>query len=199
MTDAVTRRVGLLGGTFDPVHLGHLVVAEHLRVGLQLDEVRLLVAGAPWMKDRVSPADVRVAMAQAAVEGVEGLVVDDRECRRNGPTFTADTLEALHEESPETEWFFCIGADAAAGLHHWQRYARVLELATVVVVDRPGVEGHPAAAVFDRLQHLAVPALDISSSDIRARVANGEATRFLVPLSVHRQIERSGLYRAAHG
>lgn len=193
------RRVGLLGGTFDPVHLGHLVVAEHLRVAFDLDEVRLLVAGAPWMKAPATDAALRVAMARAAVEGVDGIVVDDRECRRDGPTFTADTLEDLSSSEPDVDWVFCLGSDAAAGLPRWERVDRVFELATIVVVPRPGAEAAVPSEVVGRVETLAVPVLDISSSDIRARVAAGRATRFLVPLSVHRQILAHGLYGAAHG
>lgn len=193
------RRVGLLGGTFDPVHLGHLVVAEHLRVAFDLAEVRLLVAGAPWMKGEVTDADVRLDLARAAVDDVEGIVVDDRECRRDGPTYTVDTLTELHLEEPGTQWFFVLGADAAAQLHRWERIDEVLELATVVVVDRPGQHAPLHPSVADRVARLEVPGLDISSTDIRRRVAQQQATRFLVPLSVHRQIVERGLYVAAHG
>jgi nicotinate-nucleotide adenylyltransferase len=193
------RRVGLVGGTFDPVHLGHLVVAEHLLVGRALDEVRLLVAGAPWMKGAVTDAVARVALAQAAVAGLDGLVVDDRECRRDGPTYTADTLAELHEQEPDTQWVFCLGADAAASLHLWSRVQEVLSLAEVVVVARPG---HPLVldpSVADRVTKLEVPALAISSTDIRRRVVAGEAVRFLVPPSVHHQIQQRRLYLADHG
>ncbi len=197
---AAARRVGLLGGTFDPVHLAHLVVAEHLLVGRGLDEVRLLVAGDPWMKDRdITPATVRVELAKLAVEGLDGIEVDDRETRRTGPTFTADTLAELHHEEPGTTFEFCLGTDAANNLHRWERHDDVLALATVVVVARPGSDLHPDAAVAGRLVHLSVPALEISSTELRRRYRQGEATRFLVPPSVHRRIGDLGLYGAEHG
>lgn len=204
MTDP-TRRVGLLGGTFDPIHLGHLVVAEHLLVQRGLDEVRLLVAGNPWMKDRtVTEASVRVELARLAVEDVEGIEVDDHEATRDavGPgraTYTADTLADLSAREPGVAWEFCVGADAANDLHRWSRVEQVLALATVVVVDRPGSVLAPDAAVVDRLVHLPVPALDISSTALRRRYASGGATRFLVPPSVHHRILQLGLYRDGHG
>src|SRR5680860_591488 len=115
----MSRRVGLLGGTFDPPHLGHLVVAECARVELGLDEVRLLVAGDPWMKQATLPPEARVAMARAAVADDPHLSVDDREARRHGPTYTADTLAELRAEEPDTELWFVLGEDAAAGLARW--------------------------------------------------------------------------------
>ena len=189
------RRVGLLGGTFDPIHVGHLVVAEHLLVELGLDEVRLLVAGAPWMKGQVTDAEYRLAMAQAAVAGIDGIVVDGRECRRGGPTYTADTLDELTAEEPDTDWFFCLGADAAANLHRWERASDAMAMASFVIVNRPGT---PWSDV-DEPDHgriLKVPAMEISSTDIRERYAQERATRFLVPPSVHHQIVERGLYRA---
>lgn len=194
------RRVGLLGGTFDPVHLGHLVVAEHLLVAMDCDEVRLLVAGAPWMKGEVTDAAIRVELARLAVDGIDGIVVDDRETRRDGPTYTADTLAELHAEEPDTEWLFCLGADAASRLHRWERVDEALRLATFVVVERP--DATPAAvdpSLADRLRDLQVPSLQISSTDLRARFRDGRPTRFLVPPSVQRRIVERGLYGAAHG
>ncbi len=196
----MSRRIGLLGGTFDPVHIGHLVVAEHLLVGRGLDEVRLLVAGDPWMKDReVTDASTRVGLARLAVDGLDGIEVDDRETRRPGATYTADTLADLLAEEPDTAFEFCVGADAANNLHRWERHAEVLDLATVVVVARPGSPLRVDPSVAQRLVRLDVPAIEVSSTDLRRRYATGQATRFLVPPSAHRRIEELGLYRAGHG
>ncbi len=110
------RRVGLLGGTFDPIHVGHLVIGEWVRDRLGLEELRLLVAGDPWMKQQESPASHRVAMARAAVAANPAITVDDRETHRDGPTYTAETLAQLHDEEPDVDWTFLLGADAASHL-----------------------------------------------------------------------------------
>ncbi|MEX0831947.1 MAG: nicotinate-nucleotide adenylyltransferase [Nitriliruptoraceae bacterium] len=188
------KRVGLLGGSFDPPHLGHLIVAECARVELQLDEVRLLVAGDPWMKRTVAPAAARVALTHHAVADSDGLVCDDREVSRDGPTYTVDTLEELTTSSPDTEWFFIVGDDAAADLERWHRHEDLLSLATFVVVRRNGaLASGPAAA----MQGLDVPPIGISSSDVRRRYADGRATRHLVPLAVDDEIRRRDLYGAS--
>lgn len=190
--------MGLLGGTFDPPHVAHLVVAECARVGLELDEVRLLIAGMPWMKDKVAAADHRIAMTCLAVAGDPHLVVDAREADRDGPTYTADTLEALEAEQPGTEWHFILGADAATRLMEWNRVRVALELATFVVVTRPGYD-LPELPDDIRVRHLEVPGMEVSSSEIRRRVRAGAATRYLVPPEVHRYISEHGLYGGDHG
>lgn len=194
---AVSRRRGLLGGTFDPPHLGHLVVAECARVALQLDQVRLLVAGEPWMKGAaVSPAADRLALAEAAVADHPDLVVDARETRRDGPTYTADTLAELVAEEPDTDWYFLLGEDAAAQLPRWERIEDAFALATFVVVTRPAHPPPPASALPERVVHLEVPQLEVSSTQLRDRFAAGEATRYLVPDAVDRCIRERGLYGA---
>jgi nicotinate-nucleotide adenylyltransferase len=195
----MSRRVGLLGGTFDPPHLGHLVVAECARVELGLDEVRLLVAGDPWMKEHTTPADVRVRLAEASVADDPHLRVDDRETRRDGPTFTADTLEELVQEEPETRWFFLIGADAASAFDRWQRVEAAFALATFVVVPRPGNDVEVPAPFADRVERLDVPLVDLSSSDLRARYRSGRATRYLVPDAVDAVVRARSLYGGEDG
>ena len=188
------KRVGLLGGSFDPLHMGHLIVAECARVELELDEVRLLVAGDPWMKRTVAPAAARVALTHLAVADSDGLVCDDREVARDGPTYTVDTLEELAAVSPETAWFFIVGDDAAADLERWHRHEELLRLATFVVVGRHRERmSGPAAA----MQEIHVPSIGISSSDVRQRYADGRATRYLVPPAVDDEIRRRGLYGVA--
>ncbi len=190
------RRIGLVGGTFDPPHLGHLVVAECALVELGLDEVRLLVAGEPWMKSVVSSAADRVALVEAAVADVPGLVVDAREVGRPGPTYTADTLAELRDEDPSAEYFFVLGEDAAAALPAWERIADAFALATFVVVTRPGNAPPDAALLPGPFVHLEIPQLYVSSTDLRERFARGGATRWLVPPSVDAEVRRRGLYGA---
>jgi nicotinate-nucleotide adenylyltransferase len=193
------RRIGLLGGTFDPPHVGHLVVAECAYVELGLEQVRLLVAGDPWMKRTVSAAEDRVALVRAAVEDVPHLTVDDREVARGGPTFTADTLAELGEEEPDVEWVFLLGADAASHLHEWERGEEALDAARFVVVTRPGHELELDLPLAGHLEHLAVPRLDVSSTGLRERYRQGRATRFQVPPVVDDLVRRRGLYRPAAG
>ncbi len=188
------RRVGLLGGTFDPPHLGHLVVAECARVELGLDEVRLLVAGDPYQKSTTSSPAERVAMTRAAVAGDDHLTVDARELARSGPTYTADTLQALTAEEPGTAWFFVLGEDAAAGLATWHRIEEAFALATFVVVTRPGDAAPDVAVLPSSPVHLEIPQLEVSSTQLRQRYAAGLATRYLVPLAVDAHIRAAGLY-----
>lgn len=184
------RRIGVLGGTFDPPHIGHLVVAECARVELHLDEVRLVPTGDPWMKSTVASAEQRLAMTRAAVGADPFLAVDDREVRRGGPTYTVDTLSELTREEPSARLLFLVGADAAADLGEWDRIEEAERLATFVCVTRPG------AAVVGRagLTHLEIPAIDVSSTDLRRRVAGGRAVRYLTPPAVEAYIRANALY-----
>ncbi len=195
----MTRRVGLLGGTFDPPHLGHLVVAECARVELALDEVRLLVTGDPWMKSTTSAPDERVAMARAAVADDPHLGVDDREVRREGPTYTADTLGELRAEEPDVDWWFVLGEDAANGLSRWERVGEAFALARFVVVTRPGHAAPDASELPDDVVHLEVPHLEVSSTELRTRFREGKATRYLVPIAVDAHVRDRGLYGATRG
>jgi nicotinate-nucleotide adenylyltransferase len=190
------RRIGLVGGTFDPPHLGHLVVAECALVELGLDEVRLLVAGQPWMKAAVSDAADRAALVEAAVADAPGLVCDAREVGRPGPTYTADTLAELRAEDPDAEYFFVLGEDAATALPEWERIADAFALATFVVVTRPGNEPPDESVLPGPIIHLEIPQLYVSSTDLRDRFARGGATRWLVPPSVDAEVRRRGLYGA---
>lgn len=187
-------RIGLLGGTFDPPHLGHLVAAQAALEELALDEVRLLVAGDPWQKRGTSPAVVRLELARLAVEDNDELVVDDRECRRAGPTYTADTLAALRDERPDDELVFLLGADAASRLPTWHRIDEALALARFVAVTRPGYEVPDLPADVDLLE---VPPLDVSSTQLRALAGRGRSLRYLTPEPVRRRVGEYGLYGPA--
>ena len=141
------ERLGIFGGTFDPPHVGHLVTAVNVRHELGLDRVLLVVSNVPWQKvgtREISPAEARLAMVEAAVADVEGLEASRIELDAGGPSYTADTLATLLAEDPGRELFVILGADAAAGLLTWERCEEVRDLATIVVVERPGAP--PAAA-----------------------------------------------------
>ncbi len=190
-------RIGVFGGTFDPPHLGHVSTALEVQHALELDIVMLVVAGDPWQKTaetEITPAETRLAMTRAAVEGLEGLEVSAIEIERRGPSYMADTLEILRDLT-HASWFLIVGSDAAAGLDTWHRPDDVARLATTVVVDRGGREGGRPPAGWDH-EVVEVPALEISSSDIRRRVAAGEPIRGLVPQIIADRIEMQGLYRS---
>jgi nicotinate-nucleotide adenylyltransferase len=192
-------RIGVFGGTFDPPHLGHIATALELQHALELDIVMLVVAGDPWQKtaeSEITPAETRLAMTRAAVDGLDGLEVSAIEIERRGPSYTADTLEILRDLTAAS-WFLIVGSDAAAGLDTWHRPDDVARLATTVVVDRGGREGGRPPEGWEH-QVVDVPALEISSSDIRRRVAAGEPIRGLVPGVIADRIEMQGLYRG-HG
>lgn len=189
-------RLGVLGGTFDPPHVGHLVTAVTVRHALGLDRVLLMVANHPWHKAQpgaVTPALERLAMVRAAVHGVPGIEASDLEVRRGGDSFTADTLEELAELDPTGERFVILGADAAAGLAGWSRPHRVAELATVVLVDRPGLPSAAPPVGWD-FERVAVPRLDVSSTDLRRRVVEGWPIHFLTPAGVVDHIVAQGTY-----
>ena len=191
-------RIGLFGGTFDPPHVGHLVTAVNVRYALGLDSVVLMVANSPWQKDGtrpISPAADRLAMVEAAVADVEGLIAGDAEIRRGGPSFTADTLQGMARCYPDAELYTIVGDDAAAGLTTWQRYDEVVALSHLVVVDRPG-EQVELPAGFDWLR-VEVPRLEVSSTDLRARVLDGRPLDYLVTDSVLGIIAARHLYRDA--
>jgi nicotinate-nucleotide adenylyltransferase len=188
-------RLGVFGGTFDPPHVGHLVTAVNVRHDLGLDRILLVVANQPWQKADlvVSPAADRLAMVEAAVAGLDGVCASDIEIRRGGLTYTADTLAALHEDHPGADLYLVLGSDAAALLPTWERVDEVRRLATLAVVTRPGAE---AARPPEGWEHriLEVPRLDVSSTDLRARVADGRPLDFLVTPPVVRVIRERRLY-----
>lgn len=189
------ERIGVFGGTFDPVHVGHLVTAVNVRHELALDRVLLVVANDPWQKADadVTPAADRLAMVTAAVRGVTGLEVCDLELRRGGPSYTADTLAELARAHPAAELHLVVGSDAAGGLSTWERVEEVQALARLVVVARPGAEAvRPPPGWEHRV--VEVPRLDVSSTDLRARVADGRPLDWLVTTAVVRVIEERHLY-----
>ena len=190
-------RVGLFGGTFDPPHLGHLVTAVNVRHVLKLDIVVLMVANDPWQKHgtrEVASAVDRLAMVEAAIKGVDGLVAGDDEISRGGPSFTADTLIAMGQRYKGDELFTIVGDDAAAIFGSWQRASEIAKLSTLVVVDRPGSPLMPPSEfVWNRVE---VPRLEVSSTDLRERFVDGRPLDYLVSNEVLKVIAERGLYGA---
>jgi nicotinate-nucleotide adenylyltransferase len=195
------RRVGVMGGTFDPIHHGHLVTAEEAVVQFGLDEVVFVPTGRPWMKaDRVvSPSEDRYLMTVVATASNPRFSVSRVEIDREGPTYTVDTLRELADEHPDAELYFITGADAILEIFDWKDPEDVLGLAHFIAATRPGYDlarfeaaaptHHPKVSTMD------IPALAISSSDIRQRVKEGRAIRYLLPEGVKSYIEKQGLYR----
>jgi nicotinate-nucleotide adenylyltransferase len=191
------RRIGVFGGTFDPPHVGHLVIAVDVRHALDLDVVLLVVANDPWQKSHlrdISPAADRLAMVQAAVGDVEGLEASDVELARGGTSYTADTLAELRVRHPEAELHLLLGSDAAAGLPTWERVDEVRAAARLVVVARPGSDDGvpPDGWTWTRVE---TPRLEVSSTELRARVADGRPLDYLLTPAVIECIEARGLYR----
>lgn len=195
--DSRPLRLGLLGGTFDPPHVGHLAVAEAAQAQLGLDRVDFLPANDPWQKSEsgraVTLATVRLEMVRALVSGHPGIGVDDREIRRGGLTYTVDTLEEIVTEAPGTELFLIMGTDTSRGFHTWQRHLDVARLSTLVVVNR-GTEATVVPQGADRLCVVTMDPVEVSSTSVRAEVAAGRPVDALVTPAVADVIARHGLY-----
>lgn len=189
-------RIGVLGGTFDPIHVGHLAAAAEVRAVLGLDRVLLVVANVPWQKvgtRAVTPAEDRFSVVQAAVEGIDGVEASRLEIDRGGPSYTADTVAELARRHPGSDLFLVVGADVVPDLPTWERMGAVRDAVTLVVVSRPGAEPVLPAPPW-LVRAVTIPALDVSSSDLRARVAAGRPVDALVPAAAVREIRRLGLY-----
>lgn len=186
----------MLGGTFDPVHVGHVVAAADARSALHLDRVLLVVAGDPWQKrgQVVASGPDRLALVHAAVAGLDGIEACDVEVERPGPSVTADTLETL--AAPDRSFFLLLGADAVANMPTWKRLDETRDLATIVVVERAGDSHTEPPGPGWRFERLSIPRLDVSSSDVRARLAAGRPVDGLLPPAVIAEIRARGLYTA---
>jgi nicotinate-nucleotide adenylyltransferase len=194
-------RIGLFGGTFDPPQLAHSALARCAREALQLDEVRWIPTGSPWQKTHaISEASHREAMVKLAIAGVRAFVLERCELERTGPSYTLQTVRELQQREPGANWFLLIGADQYNNLHTWRGWSELLRLVTLAVAPRPGVAMRPDPQVA-RLPHQAVPLppMDISATDIRARVARGETISGLVSDAVAGYIARHHLYGSAAG
>ncbi len=211
------KSIGILGGTFDPVHHGHLRLAVEALQRLGLTQVRLVPVSIP--NHRPPPhasAQLRKAMLEAAVADVPALEVDDRELRRSGVSYTVDTLESLRSDINDASIALLLGADAFAGLQDWHDWQRIIELAHIVVVARPG-SAEPLSAAMQAwseprrasdprvlgettsgsIYYLNAPYLDISASAIRAAITHGESVRYLLPDATYAMINQHGLYAHA--
>ncbi|MBV8554011.1 MAG: nicotinate (nicotinamide) nucleotide adenylyltransferase [Planctomycetaceae bacterium] len=195
-------RLGLYGGMFDPIHLGHLILAELCREACGLDRVWFVVAGVPPHKpgERTALAH-RLEMVRIAVAGHPAFEASELEARRPGPHYSVETLEAVHRERPDDELFFLIGADSLADLPSWRQPDRIARLATIVVANRPGV----AAGLLDfgpgtrPMQLVTIPPIGIASHDLRRRLAEGRSIRYQVPRGVEAYIQAHRLYRPGTG
>jgi nicotinate-nucleotide adenylyltransferase len=198
---ACIMNVGILGGTFDPVHLGHLVLAEQARDQLSLDEVLFVPAGDPWRKSSrtITPPEHRLAMLRLAIEGNDAFGISDLELRREGPTYTAVTLAELAAERLDDAFWFIMGADALADLPNWRDPEHIVRHAMLAVAPREAQEVNVAQlnmpALAGRVALFDCPRIDISSTDVRARIAAGCSVRYMVPEPVAAYISTQGLYR----
>ncbi|MGJ9421665.1 nicotinate-nucleotide adenylyltransferase [Aeromicrobium sp. CF3.5] len=199
-SDGRRRRIGVMGGTFDPIHHGHLVAASEVRAWFDLDEVIFVPTGRPWQKaDReVSEAEDRYLMTVIATASNPHFSVSRVDIDRDGPTYTIDTLRDLADRHPDADLYFITGADAMAALLSWRDHDELFSLAQFVGCTRPGheldetsLEGLPS----DRITILEIPALAISSTDCRLRVDRGDPVWYLVPDGVVQYIGKHGLYR----
>jgi nicotinate-nucleotide adenylyltransferase len=202
-------RVGVFGGTFDPIHVGHLILAEQCREQAQLDQVLFVPALVPPHKQQqtLTAFAQRVEMLALAISGQPAFRVEDLEKDRPGPSYTVDTLTQLTQARPGDDWCFIIGSDSLHDLPLWYQPRRILELATLVVVVRADHPPFSAQAVRDalhlgpdfslRYQVIDAPLITISSRDIRRRIAEGRSVRYMVPRAVEAYIRDKGLYRGS--
>jgi nicotinate-nucleotide adenylyltransferase len=189
------ERLGILGGTFDPVHVAHLAAASAARCQLELSRVLVVVAGEPWQTGGggCAPAEARFEMVEAAIDGVAGLEASRLEIDRTGPTYTIDTVEALRREIPAGELFLIVGSDVAASLETWHRADALRAAVTLAIVERDdGAASTPPPGWRGLGVHM--PRLDVSSTEMRRRVAAGESVDFLVPPPAARVLRARGLY-----
>ena len=198
-------RVGIFGGTFDPIHSGHLILAEQCREQCKLDEVWFVPAALPPHKltASITSSKSRCEMIEFAIAGNPAFRLSTIELDRTGPSFTVTTLEQLHFQAGGQELFLLIGADSLKDLHHWREPARILELATVVAVnrgdrplpDRSELRAVVGSAADQQIVTISIPGIEISSTDIRGRVQEKRSIRYLVPRAVEKYIHDQGLFR----
>lgn len=196
MNGRPSRRVGIFGGTFDPIHIGHLVVALDVKDSLSLDLVLLVVANEPWQKvgsRPLTPAEDRMEMVTKTVDVIEGLEASRMEIDRGGPSYTIETVLELQGEFPDDLHYLVVGSDVARHLDSWERVGELKDLVTLVIVDRSGAQSPPDPPGW-KVIRLAVPRLDVSSSDLRGRLEEGRPVDFLMPDAAIRCIRRRGLY-----
>lgn len=196
MASVRAPRIGVMGGTFDPIHHGHLVAASEVAQSFDLDEVVFVPTGLPWQKEKVTEGEHRYLMTVIATASNPRFTVSRVDIDRDGPTYTIDTLRDLKASRPDAEFFFITGADAIAQILSWRNHDELWQLAHFVAVSRPGhvlsTEGLPSEDV----SQLEIPALSISSTDCRQRVRDGNPVWYLVPDGVVQYIAKHHLYRS---
>lgn len=198
MSDTTTvRRVGVMGGTFDPIHIGHLIAGSEAMHAFDLDRVTFVPSGHPWQKSDYSEPEDRYMMTLLGAESHTAFAVSRIELDRRGPTYTADTMEQLREfYADAVELFFIAGADAILQLHTWEKLDRLRDLVQMIAVSRPGfdldrLEQRPE---WPRVHVMEMPGVDVSATSIRERVREGRPIDFLVPATVFDYIRKQGLY-----
>jgi len=203
MLAVAPQRIGIFGGAFDPPHRAHVALAQLAVTQLKLDHLRIIPTGQAWHKPRrLSAASHRLAMARLAFADVAGAVVDERETRRTGPSYTFETLRELRAEAPAAQWYLIIGADQARDLTGWQQWQEIVQSATICVADRPHLTGDQVQfdaerAYPQRFLRLQMPALDIDATTIRRACAAGQDVSPLVGADVARYIADHHLYSTA--
>lgn len=200
MEKKTMKRTGLMGGTFDPIHLGHLIAAEAAREAAGLDEVWFIPTSVPPHKPQPgADGSDRRAMAELALEGHPSFRVEDAELARGGVSYTIDTVTALRERYPDRDFHWIVGTDMMNDLPRWRRIEELAELVRFVCLKREGEESEEAvlpAFLRERLLHAPMPPIGISSTDIRLRRRERHSIRYLVPEAVREYIEGKGLYES---
>ncbi len=200
-------RVGLLGGTFNPPHIAHLVCAQEAYLQLELERLLIVPARTPPHKpvDDEPGIEHRLELCRLAVSGDDRFEICDLEAGRDGPSYTVDTLEELHSQMPDSQPFLIVGADVAVGFSEWREPERVLSMANLAVAERPGTVRADVEKALGRLsgagnaRFFDMPEIGISSTMLRERVRAGESTRYLMPDAVREYIDHHGLYRGGPG
>ena len=188
-------RIGIMGGTFDPIHIGHLIAASEVHRELHLDRVLFIPAGQPWQRTdhELSSSNDRLAMVELAIAGDERFVASDIEIRRPGATYAIDTVEQLRDENPNDEFFWIVGDDVLVRIPTWHEWQKFVDHVTVVAVNRAGSENIDVLFDYVRVE---MPEVRVSATALRDRFALGDPCRYLIPDAVAEYAQSRGLYKS---